>query len=249
MRDDTAHRSLLGQPRFLLAAGFVLTLAVLAAVLALTRGGGVHHKASGPAAGSRTGSVSGRAVATASHARASGGPNHCHLPVGSAAVPSSPPAADWTLEGSMPIPTRSGIGPEHHLDGLPVCYAHDPTGALFAAAAFWGAATAASPARVYRRLAADTPARARAIASARGDQSRLSDTGQVSLAGFTFASYSPQAASVAIVLQSTQGALVAVTCTMLWRAGDWHYEIPPGGSPPASQVDGLGGYVAWSASS
>ena len=149
----------------------------------------------------------------------------------------------------MAIPTSRAVGPERHVDGFPVCYAHSPDGALFAGVAFWAAATAAPPASVYRHLAADTPTRAQALASSRGDNSRLSDSGQVSLAGFTFASYTPGLASVAIVLQTTQGAMVAVTCTMVWQNGDWRYEIPPGGTPPASQVTGLDGYTAWGAAS
>jgi len=244
-----SDRSPFSQRRFVIAAGFVLVLAALAVVLVVTRGGAARPgaaqtKAAGAAPGQRSSPTAGIRAPSAT-----GGPDHCDLSAGAETVPTAPPAAHWTLVGSMAIPTSARVGPERHVDGFPVCYAHDPDGALFAAVAFWAAATAAPPARVYRVLAANTPTRAQAIASASGDQSRLSDSGQVSLAGFTFASYNPRAASVAIVLQSTQGAMVAVTCTMVWQAGDWHYEIPPGGTPPASQVDGLGGYVAWGAAS
>jgi hypothetical protein len=225
----------------------MVALAAMVLVLVLTRGGGA------PRASERASEppppVSAARTATASDPSARGGPDRCHLSAGPESVPSAPPASSWTLEGSMAIPTSHGVGPERHVDGFPVCYAHDPDGALFAAVAFWAAATAAPPASVYRALAADTPTRAQALASSRGDNSRLSDNGQVSLAGFTFASYTPQSASVAIVLQTTQGAMVAVTCTMVWQNGDWHYEIPPGGTPPASQVAGLDGYTAWGAAS
>lgn len=145
----------------------------------------------------------------------------------------------------MAIPTSRTVGPERRVDGFPVCYADDPDGALFAAVAFWASATAAPPASVYRHLAADSRTRTQAIAAARGDNSRLSDSGQVSLAGFAFSSYTRRSASLALVLQSEQGSLVAVTCTMVWQRGDWHYEIPPGGAPPGGQITGLDGYTAW----
>lgn len=74
----------------------------------------------------------------------------------------------------------------------------------------------------------------------------MSDSGQVQLAGFEFNSYSSSQADLSIVLQSTDGQLVTVACTMLWQAGDWRYEIPPSGAPAAGQIQSLDGYVAWS---
>jgi hypothetical protein len=247
MSGSDGERSPFTQRWFLGAAGFMVVLAAMVLVLVLTRGSGsprVGERAPEPQTQERVATSS-----TASDPSASGGPDRCNLPADSESVPTAPPASSWTLEGSMAIPTSHAVGPERRVDGFAVCYAHDPDGALFAAVAFWGAATAAPPADVYRHIAADTPTRAQALASSRGDNSRLSDNGQVSLAGFTFASYTPQLASVAIVLQTTQGAMVAVTCTMVWQNGDWRYEIPPGGTPPASQIAGLDGYTAWGAAS
>jgi hypothetical protein len=251
VRQD-GERSPFARPWFVASAGLLVVLAVLVVVLTVTRTGGAHHAQATAAAHTPVTHRSSTSTAATSSADASGGgggPDHCGLLAGSQAVPTAPPPASWTLEGSMAIPASPTAGPERHVDGFPVCYAHNPRGALFAAVAFWAAATAAPPATVYARLAADTPTRAQAIASARGDNSRLSDSGQVSLAGFTFASYSPQSASVAVVLQTTQDSMVAVTCTMVWQQGDWRYEIPPGGTPPASQITGLDGYVPWGAAS
>ena len=249
MRQD-GERSPFARRWFVASAGLLVVLVALVVVLTVTRTSGAHHRQAMAATRTRvTHRSSTSTTASADASKGGGGPDHCALAAGSQAVPTAPPPASWTLEGSMAIPTSSAAGPERHVDGFPVCYAHDPRGALFAAVAFWAAATAAPPATVYAHLAADTPTRAQAIASARGDNSRLSDSGQVSLAGFTFASYSPRSASVAVVLQTTQASMVAVTCTMVWQQGDWHYEIPPGGTPPASQVDGLDGYVPWGAAS
>jgi hypothetical protein len=157
-------------------------------------------------------------------------------------------AADGKLGvvGSMAAPSSPSIGPGRTIGGFRQCFAHSPTGALFSAVNFWAAGTAYAPSRVYAQLAADTASRAQAMRFSQGDDSRLSDGGQVQLAGFEFNSYSPSEADLSIVLQSTGGQLVTIACTMLWHQGDWRYEIPPSGAPAAGQILSLDGYVAWS---
>lgn len=233
------------QRGFVIAAVAVAVLAVLGVVLGIS--GGHHHaQRPGNTANRPAGSAAVPGVPATARVR---GPNHCSLGARSQAVPDSSPQAQWTLLGSMAIPTSDRIGPQRKVDGFPVCYARDPDGALFAAVAFWAAGTAYPPSDVYAHLAADTRLRKAAIASSAGDNERLSDHGQVNLAGFRFSSYTPTTANVTIVLQTTQDVMVSVGCTMLWQHGDWHYEIPPAGQPPASQIDSLTGFVAWGAAS
>jgi hypothetical protein len=213
---------------------------VLTVLLALTRHGG-------PAQPSPRAPRAPRAPRTVSIRETSAG-SECGLAVGSQTLPSSPPpAAGWVLVGSMAAPNSpSGAGPGRTVGGFRECFAHSPTGALFSAVNFWAAGTAYAPRRVYAHLAADTPSRTQAVRFSQGDDSRLSDGGQVQLAGFDFNSYSPSEADVSVVLQSTGGQLVTIACTMLWQRGDWRYEIPPSGAPAAGQIQSLDGYVAWS---
>jgi hypothetical protein len=56
----------------------------------------------------------------------------CGLPEGDRAVPHSSPEATWTSVGDVLIPTSPLIGPGSS-NGMHTCYAHSPTGALFAA--------------------------------------------------------------------------------------------------------------------
>jgi hypothetical protein len=221
-------------------AALVALVAVLAGLLVVTN-------RSGPApATARATHAPGTVPLTA--ATSDGPGSECGLPAGSQTVPSSPPAAaGWVLVGSMAAPSSpSSVGPGRTVGGFRECFAHSPTGALFSAVNFWAAGTAYAPSRVYAHLAADTPSRAQAVRFSQGDASRLSDSGQVQLAGFEFNSYSPSEADLSIVLQSTNGQLVTIACTMLWQAGDWRYEIPPSGAPAAGQIQSLDGYVAWS---
>jgi hypothetical protein len=225
---------------FVFAAALVAFVAVLTALLVVTRHDGPAH-ATTPAGQAS----SARPVSTR---REPGAGSQCGFPAGSQTVPSSPPAAaGWVLVGSMAAPSSpSSVGPGRTVDGFRECFAHSPAGALFSAVNFWAAGTAYAPSQVYSHLAADTPSRAQAVRFSQGDDSRLSDSGQVQLAGFEFNSYSASQADLSIVLQSTDGQLVTIACTMLWQAGDWRYEIPPSGAPAAGEIQSLDGYVAWS---
>jgi hypothetical protein len=223
---------------FVFGAALVALVAVLAVVLAVTRHSTPTHARARAARGPGSGAV--QAVTPA------GAKSECGLPAGSQTVPSSPPTASWGLVGSMAAPSSLSVGPGRTVGGFRQCFAHSPTGALFSAVNFWAAGTAYAPSRVYAHLAARTPSRTQAVRFAQGDDSRLSDGGQVQLAGFEFNSYSPGEADLSIVLQSSGEQLVTIACTMLWQRGDWRYEIPPSGAPAAGQIQSLDGYVAWS---
>jgi hypothetical protein len=232
-------RSPFGQWGFVLSAATLAVVGLLALVVAVSGG-----------SASRGSQAPGRihsATAAGGRDASAGGLDGCRLPAGSQQVPTSAPAADWVLVGSMAAPNSPGsIGPQRTVDGFRVCFAHSPLGALYAAANFWAAGTASSPASVYQHLAADTPSRGKVVAQSHGNANRLDSSGPVALAGFEFNSYSPSSADLSVVLQGSSGALVSVACTMVWQHGDWRYVIPPSGAPAAGQIQSLDGYVPWS---
>ncbi len=235
-------RSPFGQWGFVLSAGTLAVLGLLAVVVALSGGGtGRASRGSGRVVGS---------AAADGWAGGVGGSGGCSLPPGSQEVPTSAPAAGWVLVGSMAAPDSPGsVGPQRTVDGFRVCFADSPLGALYAAVNFWAAGTAWPPASVYEHLAADTPSRAAVIAQAQGSTNRLDSSGPVALAGFEFNSYSPGSADLSVVLRGASGVLVSVACTMVFQQGDWRYVIPPSGAPAAGQIESLDGYVPWSAAS
>ena len=132
-----------------------------------------------------------------------------------------------------------------------VCFAHDPTGALYALASFFAESTRVPQAELFSRLAADTPARAVAVTRSQGDgqllQSEDGDPGTVSIAGFQYVDYTPAQASITLVLEGPSGELAALPCSLQWQQGDWRFVIPPGQQLGASTVGSMNGFIAWSA--
>ncbi len=142
----------------------------------------------------------------------------------------------------------STAGPQSTVGGLRACFAHSPLGALYATVSFWAEGTAQPGIEVYRRLAADTPARAQAIADAEQDPGfRLDSLTKLQVAGFAITSYSGDSATIAIAFQLANGAFYAAPLAMAWQDGDWKAVMPAGGGVPgAGQIPDLTGYVAWS---
>jgi hypothetical protein len=232
-----SDRSPFGQRGFVLSAATLAVVGLLALAVAV----------SGSGSGARAPRRIVNATTAGGRDASAGGLGGCSLPAGSQQVPTTAPASDWALVGSMAAPNSPGsIGPQRTVDGFRVCFAHSPLGALYAAVNFWAAGTASSPASVYEHLAADTPSRANVVAQSQGNADRLDSSGPVALAGFEFNAYSPSSADLSVVLQGASGALVSVACTMVWQHDDWRYVIPPSGAPAAGQIQSLEGYVPWS---
>src|SRR4051795_11509350 len=68
----------------------------------------------------------------------------CGLAPGSQEIPQTPPEAKWELVGKVAAPTAAAVGPGRKEGKLRTCYAHSPTGALFAAANFIAVASVAN---------------------------------------------------------------------------------------------------------
>ncbi len=150
----TSEASPLQSRGFVVSAAGVGLLMLAAVFLIVATIAGRHApSARQMALGSHAG---GATPATGGRASAGGGglsvddPRGCSLSAGSQAVPVTAPVSGWALVGSTAAPTaRSTVGPQKSIDGLRVCFAHSPTGALFAAASFWAEATAVPQTVLY----------------------------------------------------------------------------------------------------
>jgi hypothetical protein len=217
------------QPGFIAAAAIVTVLVLLGAIIALTGGsGGDAPRPTAPPPASGT---------TA--------PRPCDLEDVDQDVPKTAPRARWELVGKMIAPTApSSYGPGRVANGFRTCFQRSPTGALYAAVSFWATLTAKTDADTYRRLAVDSPARARAIAAAKGQRSPQLDGLQV--AGFAFSSYARDRAVVRLAFRVEDGGLVSADTPLVWKDGDWRYEVPlDQGRGSVAQVPDLGGFIAW----
>jgi hypothetical protein len=217
------------QPGFIAAAAIVTVLVLLGVVIALTGGSG--SDAPRPTVPPPP---SGATV-----------PRPCDLEDVDQDVPKTAPRARWELVGKMIAPTApSSYGPGEVADGFRTCFQRSPTGALYAAVSFWATLTAKTDADTYRRLAVDSPARARAIAAAKGQRSPQLDGLQV--AGFAFSSYARDRAVVRLAFRVEDGGLVSADTPLVWKDGDWRYEVPlDEGRGSVAQVPDLGGFIAW----
>lgn len=242
--DRADEKSTWTQPGFVAAAVVVAIIVLLGIILAFTGGSG---------ADGRESAAPPPAVAPA--ATPSGDPNAsvCGLQAGSQDVPSSAPGSKWELVGRMVAPTAPDrFGPKSRDHGVRSCFAHSPTGALYASVNVVATATDAKlweP--LARHLVAKGVGRDRALKDIGGEAAApVSSTIQV--AGFSFRTYEPEAATVSLAFRVDAGGQSAffarLPMRMTWEDGDWKFVIADNGDPFAdlSRIPDLAGYVTWS---
>lgn len=173
----------------------------------------------------------------------------CGLKDGAQSIPQQAPPSKWRLIGKFAAPSSTSFGPAASSDGVHTCFAHSPTGALFAAANYL--ADSANPkisksTLVEHRLYKDRDSKS--SGSSEGDTSAKRPTLQVS--GFRIEDATKNRTSVVIVVRSAEGPAAgqnyALTLTLGWQSGDWRIVVPDGGQPPTSAISSLSGYAAWS---
>ena len=221
---------------------------VIVAVVVLGIIGGIVLLSTGGADDTTTGRATKQAT--------SAGDSVCGLPAGSQRIPTEGPAADWDTLGAYQAPRSKAYGPGKVVDEIRSCFAHSPSGALFAAANR-GANTDApgvdQVALVEQRFA-QGPLFKKYLALARDGQldpskdPSTADVESLPVVAFQFKSYSSSSARLEIVYRAslTTGgqALIAEPVHMVWEDGDWKSyidEIEPGVTSPQS----LMGYARW----
>lgn len=173
--------------------------------------------------------------------------SRCGLDDGSQRVPTAaPPKGRWELVGTMLAPTAPAtLGPGMVEDGVRSCFAHSPTGALYAAVNFWALGTAKPSEMVIRQLAADTPERTNALAQLDPQTDVPSIRSSMQLTGFRFVSYRPATATVELAMTVSNGRVMSFPATLRWEDGDWKYVIGPRGNPGIAELTSLTNYVLW----
>ncbi len=236
-QDNETPASPFSSTRFQLSALFLLIVLIAGIAIALFHGG------NGTAKGPKQVIVSTNSP-TGTSPTSSTGP--CSLPTGSQQVPSnSPPTGvSWQVVGSMSAPESPTLGPQHVLNGLDVCFAHSPSGAVLSAINLWAEGTnhAISHAALFHARAVGAPA---SIPTS----GYLDSGGSVQLAGYQITSYSPSQANVEVVIRGSQGALLSILTPLVWSDDDWKYVFPAGGMPAMDKLPGTtvgAPYVSWS---
>src|SRR4051794_10440252 len=147
------------QRGFILAAAFIAGLLLLGVALLVLGSGG--DDATRPGGNNPPNSR----PTTATPARQDANASICGLPAGNQHVPAVGPQTRWELVGTIAAPTDPNtIGPGIHEGKRRLCFAHSPTGALFAAVNFVATTQAAngSP-EIVRELTAEGDVRDKSI--------------------------------------------------------------------------------------
>lgn len=180
----------------------------------------------------------------------------CPRVAGDQRVPLQAPPAHWDRIGDQRVPSSTLAGPARRAGHIRTCYAHSPTGAVFAAYGFFSAQwTYPGDTVMLRALTASGQARDEALK--RGGSPPHDPSWSAALVGFRVEDYSPHAATVTIgVLAAPSGSavnqgqvdsrLAAVPIKLRWERDDWKIVCEPQGFEP-ELIDSLAGLVPWAA--
>ena len=230
--------------RGFIAAAVVVALVVAAAVVLVFTGGTDSTPA--PQAGGPTTTT----APTTSPAADTAG---CNQPEGSQVPPVAAPVNDWELVGKLIAPTDpDGAGPGRiSAEGLRSCFAHDPTGALFAAVNWLGTTTApqlVGPAA--ESLTAPGPGRDVILAALANSPEDVigASPGGFQVTGFSYLTYTGDVAMISMAIALVGNGQASVPVTLQWSGEDWLMQIPADGNfgTGIQELPTLTGYVPWS---
>lgn len=176
--------------------------------------------------------------------------NGCGLPDGDQALPTKAPAVDsWEISRRVVVPRSTAFGPaKTDTDGFRRCFAHSPTGAVFAAYNVV-AALADQRQAIPTALKLMVPGpNADALIRELRTEEPSADSPVTQVAGFRLLDAGRDRATVLLALP-VQTEYMSLTLTLVWHAGDWRVQPPAPGEPvgaPFSQHRDLDDFVAWS---
>jgi len=221
------------RPWFLVSAGVVVLVLILAVVYALLPPVGA-----APSRQPTSPSTSGSTEPSA----ASGG-SVCGLPEGKPTIPGPGLASKWELIGKTAAPTAPAeFGPgKVSSDGVRTCFAHNPTGALYAAANFAGYSAEGKPEVLFQDLAAKGPARDRYLTAPPTFTPR-DGTLSMQIAAFRVVSYTNDLAVLEIGIGGSNGVKLSAPYTLKWEDGDWKVIVT---ETQPSQVENFSNMVPW----
>jgi hypothetical protein len=187
---------------------------------------------------------------SAGRSTSSAGSTGCNRAAGDQAVPQQPPAVDgWEVTNRIVVPRSSAYGPtKTDPDGLRRCFAHSPTGAVYAAySAYAAMADQDKVLSTARKLMVPGSATDALIRELQADQSTIGYT-VPQVAGYRVIDASADRVSL-MLATSVSSAYMSLTLTLVWHAGDWLLQPPAAGEPvgaPFAQHRDLSDFVAWS---
>lgn len=258
--NNDQERSPFTRPGWIAAAGVMAIILILAIVLIIlnVRGRGSGGGATTPGAATTTSSTSPTGTtptpttAPGSTARptTAGDPNAsiCGLQTDLDNAPDRP-KADWKYEGTTAYPSSATYGPaKASPKGYRYCFAHSPTGALFAAANAMVQSSGENATVWANYFVGKGPYRSHILNDDDGTGNGNPDSTRMRLDGYRMLSFSPKSARVDLAydVTNTQGTITAsVVQSLVWQDGDWHYSATSAQPVNVGRIPDLTGYTPW----
>ncbi len=174
----------------------------------------------------------------------------CGLPAGDQAVPAQAPAVDgWEVSRKVVVPRSSVYGPgTTDSDGFRHCFAHSPTGAVYAAySAIAAIADQSKLVPTVKKLMVPGSATDSLLRQAGADGSS-SGMSTVQVVGYRVIDAGPDRVSLMLAMP-VESVYMSANLTLVWHQGDWRLQPPPPGEAvgaPFSQHRDLSDFVKWS---
>ncbi|MCB5275513.1 hypothetical protein BJG92_03064 [Arthrobacter sp. SO5] len=244
--ESTTESNPFTKPRFIIAAALVVALIAAAIVIfLLPKGEDTAQPATVPSAPAQSASASPSASNIA-------GKSVCGLPASSETTLGSAPKSNWELVGKMAAPTDpKTFGPGLTDDsGFRSCFAHSPTGALYAAmnvAALGSSGASELEMKLADKLLVPGAGRDAAMRETSAGASSSGNSTTIQVQGFLIKSYTASEASVDLAFKTDTGALGHSTLSMRWMEGDWKVKPADDGVTfsNVSQLRDLSGFILW----
>lgn len=157
------------------------------------------------------------------------------------------PTTEWDYLGRVAVPSSPEAGPaEAAADGFPSCFAHTPTGALFAAANLTVVSSTPELAKAHaEQMFADDARKAATVQ--RIQDAAPSQAQALSLAGFRVLDYDGDTATIDTAWRVGPTLLASTVMELRWEGGDWLVVPPAEDAAAIVQLPNLGGYIPWNA--
>jgi hypothetical protein len=236
------------QRGWILSAGFLLVLLVLAVFTMATSGD--EDPAGASADPSPTPSAThGSGGGSGSDARPAG----CRTDDSDQAKPTAAPKDfTWKANGTGLVPVSKTVGPLKYDGPVWSCFAHTPMGAVMAAHSITDHLSYQGWRKVVDQQVVPGAGRDALIRSrtAEGDKPTSGTPDAGGYAGFTVLSYDKEKTTLMVVVRiAGKDAYGTASVTMRWQDGDWKLAPDADGTVYSgmSQVSGTSGFVTWGA--
>ena len=175
----------------------------------------------------------------------------CRLDDGNQDIPVSAPEATWTTVDYLLVPSSNEYGPAPLEGSEWSCFAHSPTGALFAAAQVMAGASGPEFESFMDDAAVDNAALQAWVAGENPETHTQSPGNVAQFAGFQMTSVAPDRVTVKLALTQS-GILGSYTADMVWDDADDTWKVDMGASTffdNVATLENLNTFTPWAATS